>query len=205
MSRPRRPAASTRRTPRARRAALAAGLMTALLTAAAPLALASPAQAAAQPYGLALRAEQAPRDPQGIELIATLTGPAPTPGSLAGNPVSFSVHLTQFSGAPLLTIGSAATNTAGQAVLTYHPTWTGPQAFLATATSTAGTTLASAATSFSAPSAAHPFAGTIQALRPDGAIGRAAAGVLLAIMAVLWITLITVLVRVNLSPPARPE
>ena len=211
MSRPRRSAANTGQAPHARRVALAGGLlagglMAVLLAVGATLVFASPAWGTTQPFGLALRAEQAPRDPHGIELVATLTGPVgPTskPGSRAGDSVSFSVHLTQFAGAPLLTLGSATTNAAGEAVLTYRPTWTGRQALVAIATNTSGTTLASATTTFSAASAAHPFAGTVQALRPDGTIGRAVAGVLLAIVAVLWITLIAVVVRVNLGLAAR--
>jgi hypothetical protein len=211
VSRPRRSVARTGQAPQAWRVVLAGGLlagglMAVLLAVGSMLGLASPAWATSQPFGLALRAEQVPRDPHGIELVATLTGPVgqtSKPGSLAGDSVSFSVHLTQFAGAPLLSLGSATTNAAGEAVLTYRPTWTGRQALVATATNTAGTALASATASFSAASAAHPFAGNVQALRPDGTIGRAVAGVLLAIVAVVWIALIAVVVRVNLGLAAR--
>jgi len=185
---------------------LAGGLIALLLAAGATLGLSSPAWAASQPTSLALRAEQAPHVPHEVELVATLTGPL-GPSSkavpLAGASVSFSVHLSEFAGAPLLTLGSATTNAAGEAILTYRPTWTGGQALVATATSSAGTTIASAATTFSATSATHPFAGTVQAVRPDGTIGRAVVGVLLAIVAALWIALIAVVVRVNRGLAAR--
>ena len=212
MSRPRCSTTGTRQTPHVRGGGLpgrllAVGMMAVLLAAGAILGFASTAWAAAGPPVLALRAEQAPRDPHGIELVATLTGPggsASTAGSLAGDSVNFSVHLAEFAGAPLLTLGSATTNAAGRAVLTYHPTWTGHQALVATATDTSGATIASATTSFAATGAVHSFAGTIEAVRPDGTIGQAVAGVLIAIVTVLWITLIAVVVRLNLGFRRRP-
>ena len=211
VSRPRCSTTGTRQTPPVRGDGLpgrllAIGILAMLLAAGAVLGVASTAWAAAGPPVLSLKAAQAPGDPHGIELVATLTGPggsAPTVGPLPGDSVTFSVHLTEFAGAPVLTLGSATTNAAGRAVLTYRPTWTGHQALVATATDASGTTIASATTSFTASSAIHPFAGTIEAVRPDGAIGQAVAGVLLAIVAVLWIALIAVVVRVNLGLAAR--
>lgn len=162
----------------------------------------STAWAAASGPALRLVARQAPHDHGAVELIATLQMPASLPSSKAASPagtqVSFSVHLSQFAGAPLLTLGTATTDAAGVASLAYRPTWTGHQALVATAANAAGTTVASATASFAATSATHPFAGTVQAVRPDGVIGRWAAGVLLAIVATLWVTLIAVVVRVNL-------
>ena len=153
---------------------------------------------------LRLVAHRAPHDPHAVELVATLQMPASAasskkPASPAGAEVSFSVHLSQFSGAPLLSLGTAATNAAGVATLVYRPTWTGHQAIVATAANAAGTTLASATASFAATWATHPFAGTVEAVRPDGVIGRWVAGVLAAIVAMLWVTLIAVVVRVNLG------
>ncbi len=153
--------------------------------------------------GLRLVARRAPHDHGAVELVATLQMPASVapskPASLAGAEVSFSVHLSEFSGAPLLALGTATTNGAGVATLAYRPTWTGHQALVATAANAAGTPLASATASFAATDATHAFAGTVQAVRPDGVIGRWVAGVLLAIVAMLWVTLIAVLVRVNLG------
>ncbi len=162
----------------------------------------STAWAATSAPALRLVARQAPHDRGAVELIATLQMPhsvaSSKPASLAGAAVSFSVHLNEFSGAPLLTLGTSITNAAGVATLTYRPTWTGHQAFVATAANAAGTTLASATTSFAATRAAHPFAGTVQAVRPDGVIGQWVVGVLLALVATVWVTLIAVVVRVNL-------
>lgn len=158
---------------------------------------------------LRLVAVGAPHDPHAVELLATLQVPAAPasskPASLAGAQVSFSVHASQFAGAPLLTLGTATTNAAGVATLTYRPTWTGRQALVATAVNAAGTTLAAATTSFSATSASRPLAGTLEAVRPDGTIGQATAGVLLTIVVVLWVTLIAVVVRVNLGLSLRRQ
>lgn len=92
----------------------------------------SPAWAAASEPTLRLVAEAAPHDPHAVELLATLQVPAAPasskPASLAGAQVSFSVHVSQFAGAPLLALGTATTNAAGVATLTYRPTWTGRQA-----------------------------------------------------------------------------
>lgn len=185
-----------------RRSALRSAL---LALAAAVVVLGSASTAWAATFGPALRlvAQQAPHDPGAIELLATLQLPAARasskPASLAGAQVSFSVHVSQFTGAPLLALGTATTNAAGVATFIYRPTWTGRQALVATAANKAGSTLASATASFAATIASHPFAGTVQAARPDGTIGRVVAGVLLGIVAVLWIALIAVVVRVNLG------
>ncbi|MHB1740045.1 MAG: hypothetical protein ACYCXA_11345 [Actinomycetes bacterium] len=186
------------------RGAMLTGLVIATVV---PSAVAS-AWAATPAPSLSLSAQQATQAPRAVELVASLEEPTGSaagsrPASLAGVSVSFSVHLQQFAGAPLLALGSATTNAAGEAVLTYEPTWTGHQGLVATATTAAGTTLASATTSLNATSAARPFAGTVQAVRPDASIGRAVNGGLLAILAVLWITLIAVVVRVNLGLTAR--
>ena len=213
MSRARRSVRATSHASHPRRVALGGALLAStvgvvLLAAGATLGLSSTAWAATRPPALTLRAEQATRDPHSIELVATLTGPvgaSSDPAPLSGASVSFSVHLSEFAGAPLLSLGSATTNGAGEAVLTYSPTWTGRQGFVATATNAAGSTLASATTSFDASGAVHPFAGTVQAVRPDGTIGQATAGVLLAIVAVVWIVLIAVVVRLNLGLGARAK
>jgi len=197
-----------RRRRRPRRGTLGVGLVAGMLGIGAVLGFVSIAGAATVPPALTLRAEQAPGNPQSVELVASLgqaTGSTAQPGSLAGDSVSFSVHLDEFAGAPLLALGSATTDAAGTATLTYRPTWTGRQALFVTATDASGNTLGSATTSFTAGSAARPFVGTIEAVRPDGTIGQAVAGVLIALVVVLWIALIAVVVRVNLGLAARRQ
>lgn len=191
------------------RTVLGSGLLGFVAAVAVVLGSASTVWAATAGPALRLVAEPAPHDSHAVELLATIQVPAAPASSksasLAGAKVSFSVHVIQFAGAPLLALGTATTNAAGVATLTYRPTWSGRQALVATAANTAGTTLASATTSFAASNPTHPFAGTVEALRPDGTIGQAVAAVLLAIVAVLWITLIAVVVRVNLGLAARRE
>jgi ABC-type antimicrobial peptide transport system permease subunit len=185
---------------RPRRATLGVGLIAGLLGIGAVLGFASIAGATTVPPALTLRAEQAPGDPQAVELTASLVqtpGSSVQPGSLAGDSVNFSVHLDEFAGAPLLALGSATTDATGTATMTYRPTWTGRQALTATVTDASGNTLGSAVTNFTADSADRPFVGTIEAARPDGTIGQAVAGVLIALVVILWVTLIAVVVRVR--------
>lgn len=181
---------------------LAAGLLGVPLLAAAVVGWAGAAQAASPKLSLALTARPAPRHPARVELIAQLArqqgaATGSRSGALEGVTVSFSVHVEEFSGSPLLTLGTATTNRAGQATLTYQPTWVGHQGLVASAASSSGTVLASAATSYTATSAAHLLAGSFEATRPDGAIGKVVVGVLLALVIAVWIVLVAVVVRVN--------
>lgn len=190
------------------RVVLASGLAAALACTALMLGGTPVAGAVARGPSLQLVAEAAPHRRGAIMLVATLERPAKpasaVPAPLAGYQVSFSVHVEQFSGAPLLALGSATTDAAGEATLTYRPTWAGRQALVATATSPRGGTLGPATTSFTALSASHPFTGSVEASRPDGVIGRWVAGVLLGVLALLWVTLVGLVVRVNLSLGPRP-
>ncbi|MDA8269522.1 MAG: hypothetical protein M0Z63_03665 [Actinomycetota bacterium] len=149
---------------------------------------------------LRLAAAPAPGNAHTVDLVATLQEPAgQSAAALSGISVDFEVHIGEFAGAPLLDLGSATTDAAGRAVLTYQPTWTGSQSLVATATDSSGNTLASATTSLTAAVATTPFAGAIESVRPDGTIGQAVVGVLLAIVVAVWIALIAIVVRVNLG------
>lgn len=175
----------------------------AVATAAVGLGSTPTALAATRAPTLRLVAAPPPHEHRAVELVATLERPGPT-GNAAmlpavGDHVSFSVRVSEFAGAPLLALGSATTNSSGVATLTYQPSWTGQQVFVATATNAAGTPLASARASFDATTSVQGFAGTVEAVRPDGGIGRAVAGTLLAIVAILWIALVGVVVRVKLG------
>ena len=162
---------------------------------------AGPAAGAGRASRLAVSARPVPDRRPEVELIARLGAPggatAGKKASLDGVTVTFSVHLLEFSGAPLLVLGSATTDAAGTARLDYDPTFTGRQALVATATDAAGNDLATATTSYTATAAAHPLAQTLEAVRPDGAIGHVVVGVLLGIVALLWIVLVSVVVRVH--------
>lgn len=169
---------------------LLAGLI--LLGAASPAAAANPARR------LSLSARSVIGHSPAVVLLATLKQAASLPGhkaALRGLKVTFSVHLEEFSGSPLLVLGSAMTNSAGEARFTYKPTFAGRQALVATATDSVGNTVASATTSYIAIAAVHPLARMAEAARPDGAIGKVVVGVLLGIVVLLWIVLASVVVR----------
>jgi hypothetical protein len=163
------------------------------------------AGAASATASLSLSAQPAPHGRSGVELIARLAVPSgmgtrPRSAGLAGVRVRFSVHVAEFSGAPLLSLGSASTDAAGEATFTYQPTWTGRQAFVANAKSPSGTALTKTTTSVVA-RATDPFAGSIEASRPDAMIGRWVVVVLLTTLVALWITLFAVVVRVHRRAP----
>jgi hypothetical protein len=113
--------------------------------------------------------------------------------------VDYYVHLEEFSGAPLLLIGSSTTNAAGVATDVYQPTWSGPQNFVATVVAPSGTVLATTSLTVQA-AKTDPFAGSVQSLRPDGLIGRWVVVALLALLLAMWITLLAVIVRVQQGP-----
>ncbi len=193
---------------RLRRAGACALLAALALTGPLVLAAASPAAAAPPALRLTLAAKPLARARPTVEVLARLAatpgGPGAAHRALEGVTVTFAVHLDEFAGAPLLTLGAATTDAAGDARLTYAPTFSGRQALVATATDTAGATLATATTSYRAIASVHPFAGSTEAIRPDGAIGRVVVGVLLGILALLWIVLVTVVVRVQRNRGATP-
>ena len=173
-----------------------------LLAGQSALAWAASAQATGSPAHLTLVARRDPGHVTDVVLAASFsaagTGHGTRPGD-RGVEVQFAVHVPEFSGSPLLTVGTATTNAAGVATLTYRPTWAGRLDFVASALGPAGTVLASSGTSIAETSAVRSDAPPAQAVRPDGVIGRAAAGTLLAILVCLWIVLVGVVVRVHLA------
>ena len=127
--------------------------------------------------------------------------------SAAGAPVAnavvtFSVHVEEFAGAPLLTVGTASTDAAGVAHVTYQPTWAGPTHFAASAA--LGATTVAEGSLTAAVTQTDPFAGPVNATRTDGLIGRWAVAVLLALVVVMWVVLLALVVRVQ-QGPARPQ
>ncbi len=135
----------------------------------------------------------------GTELTAVVDGASGTP--IGGAVVTFSVHVEEFAGAPLLTVGTATTDASGVAHVTYQPTWAGTTHFVAAA-ALGGTTVAQG-TLTSAVTQTDPFAGPVNATRTDGLIGRWAVAVLLALVVAMWVILLALIVRVQ-QGPARP-
>jgi hypothetical protein len=141
-----------------------------------------------------------PASHQGVELTAQVASPVAVP--LPGVTVNFYVHVEEFSGAPVLLIGSAPTNAAGVATITYQPTWAGTQHFVASAVDNTGSEFATSSLTIHA-ARTDPFAGAVQSLRPDGLIGRWVVVVLLAMVIGVWITLLALVVRVQQGPVER--
>jgi hypothetical protein len=161
---------------------------------------ADPAQAASAPTapGITLTGVEAGGM---VELTATLTGPNRHPR--ANTAVAFLFPTTQFgTPARLVPLGSATTDKTGTARLTlggdadhlYQPTTTGPQEFDATYTAVGATPLTSTTTVnvTVARSAYHPAPA-----KPLASIGKILVVVLFAIVAAIWATLATQVVRVR--------
>lgn len=144
-----------------------------------------------------------PSSQAGVNLTAQVT--SSTAASLPGVAVNFYVHLEEFSGAPELLIGTAITNAAGVASMTYQPTWAGTQRFVASAFDGSGAELATSSLSVQA-LRTDPFAGPVESLRPDGLLGRWVVVALLSLLIIVWITLLAVVVRVQQGPlPANEK
>lgn len=163
---------------------------------------AAPARATGSRAHLTLVARPGPGHVTDVVLAASFSAAGAGQGARPGDrgvEVQFAVHVPEFSGSPLLAVGTATTSAAGVATLTYRPTWAGRQDFVASALGPGGTVLASSGTSIAVTSAARSDALPAESVRPDGVIGRAAAGTLLAILVCLWIVLVGVVVRVHLA------
>jgi hypothetical protein len=160
-----------------------------------------PAAAAATGATLSL-SSPSPSSQAGVELTAQVASSTAAP--MPEVTVNFYVHLQEFSGAPELLIGSASTNAAGVASITYQPTWAGTQRFVASAVDSSGSALAASSLSVQA-LRTDPFAGPVESLRPDGLIGRWVVVALLSLLIGVWITLLALVVRVQQGPVRTAE
>jgi molybdopterin-containing oxidoreductase family membrane subunit len=151
---------------------------------------ADPAQAATAPVApkITLTGTEAGGS---VQLTATLTKADGNP--MANAPVTFAFSTTEFgTPARLVPLGSANTDGTGVAQLAYKPTTTGQEGFSASSTGakpvTSGTTVAVTV----AQSAYHPAPA-----KPLASVGKILVVVLFAIVAAIWLTLITQVVRVR--------
>jgi hypothetical protein len=162
--------------------------------------VAHPAQAATAPVAPAITITGVEADGL-MELTATLTGPDHPPRANAG--VAFLFSTTEFgTPARLVPLGSATTDQTGIARLTlggdadhlYRPTATGPQEFVASYTAVGGMPVTSSTTVAVtvARSAYHPAPP-----KPLASVGKVLVVVLFAIVAAIWLTLVTQVVRVR--------
>lgn len=101
----------------------------------------------------------------------------------------------EFGGDDDVPIGTASTAPSGAASITYKPTWTGKEQFVAKLTAGASGADAATATSYYrvTTSAPGPLYATANPQRPLSFIGHIFVGTVLAIVALLWLTLIVIL------------
>jgi Ni/Fe-hydrogenase subunit HybB-like protein len=128
-----------------------------------------------------------------VQLTATLTSPKGTP--LPNAHVAFLLSTTEFgSPARLIPLGSATTDKTGLAALTYQPKVTGNQGFAATYTAPGGKPVTSGTTVSVtvAQSAYHPAPA-----KPLASLGKILVIALFAIVAAIWLTLVTQVLRVR--------
>lgn len=173
-------------------------------TAGAVVSLATAAGASSSPSSLTLSASATQARVPSVVLVARLGGSAQSSATRAGVSVTFSVDVDEFAGHPWLLLGSGTTNAAGVARFVYHPTWAGREDFVASVTDATGTQVAQATTTFVVTATLHPTL-SAGATRPDGTLGQYVVGVLLSIVALLWIVLVTVLVRVHRVAGRQPR
>ncbi|HZJ03913.1 MAG TPA: NrfD/PsrC family molybdoenzyme membrane anchor subunit [Nocardioidaceae bacterium] len=129
-----------------------------------------------------------------VQLTATLTGPDDRPQANAD--VTFLLSTTVFEPqGRLVPLGSVTTDNAGTAQQMYRPTVTGPQEFVANYAATAGAKPVTASTTLTvtvAQSAYHP-----PPPKPLAGVGKILVGALFTLVAAVWLTLITQVVRVR--------
>lgn len=109
----------------------------------------------------------------------------------AGEKVTFFVDSQEFSGHSWMAVGSATTNSSGNASYTYTPTWTGTTEFGAAIGSGTSATAPTAVESFQVlkdPTGVPQSA--IEYARPMGSTGGVLVKALLAIVAIVWILLL---------------
>ncbi len=148
-------------------------------------------------------------DPAVLALTAHLApGPAAT-----GERVSFFVVTTEFGSRQLAPIGTAGVAPGGTAEVAYEPTWSGNQEFVAVLGGGAGSTTRASATHGLTASTwyqvTHSQPGKLYATanlaRPLSTVGRVFVGVLLLIVALVWLTLLATLIRVARRLPRLAE
>lgn len=139
-----------------------------------------------------LTVEPKPGPSANLVLTAHFTGSA----SNAGGSVAFFVVTKEFGKDLNVPIGTAKTSQDGAATINYAPTWNGKEQFVATLTSGLSGTATPTATSYHrvTASAPGPLYATANPLRPFSFLGHVFVGMILTMVALIWLTLIGILV-----------
>ena len=120
-----------------------------------------------------------------------LTLSAQAGAGVSGQKVEFFVQTQEFSGHGWMSVGSASTSSSGEATYAYTPTWTGETQFGAALGSDASVTAPTVVKAFQVlrdPTGVPQS--VIEYARPLGSTGGVLVKSLLAIVAIIWITLL---------------
>ncbi len=149
----------------------------------------SAAFAATNPTTLTLSVSTQPQHSATLTLVSDLKGGS----DVAGKSVAFYVVSTEFMPPVSVPIGTAETAANGSASINYKPTWSGKEKFIAEVTS-AGVQVPEATAEFLVTnSTPGPLYATANPARPLGFIGRVFTGVILSIVAAVWLSLLFIL------------
>lgn len=132
-----------------------------------------------------------------------LTSQVASNAQIKGQQVSFFVVTKEFTKTSLdVPIGSATTGSNGTASITYKPTWTGNQDFVAKLTTTGTKTAVTATASYDVlATTPGPLYSASNPARPLSRVGHFFVGSALAIVAIVWLTLITFLILAKARLP----
>lgn len=154
-------------------------------------ALAATPAPAAPPTSMALSVAPGSAGSSTLTLVSQLEGGS----SLGGRTISFFVVTKEFGNSLDVPIGTAKTASDGTASVTYKPTWSGSQPFVAKLAGAAAGTALSATTSYTvAAFSPGPLYSTSNPSRPLSSVGHIFVAAALALVALVWLTLISFLV-----------
>ena len=149
--------------------------------------------AGAGSHGAGLSLDVARSGASAVQLVLTAAVASPT----SNERVSFYVVTTELGGHRLVPLGSAAVGPSGAASITYQPTWTGMEQFVAQIGSDPSKPAASADRSFLVTSAVPGMGPKLtNSPKPLRQVGEDFVAVVLAVVALVWATLLATLYRV---------
>ncbi len=168
-----------------------AAVLVAVTAAAAGLfgATASHASSSAASHALTLSIAARPQHPATLILVARLPGSS----KRAGRTIAFFVVSREFQQPLNIPIGTAETAADGSARLSYKPTWSGEEAFVAKLVGPAPHVRAATARYRVTASTPGPLAAAANPGRPLASVGHVFLGVILTVAALVWLSLIITL------------
>lgn len=180
-------------------AILAATTVLLMFPVAANAATTSGPQSTAPSSSLSLSVAPSSASSSSLRLTSQLQGSS----SLKGQQVSFFVVTKEFEKTSLdVPIGTATTGSDGSASVTYKPTWTGSQQFVAKLANGSSKSTVTATASYDVlATAPGPLYSTSNPARPLSRVGHFFVGSALTLVAIVWLTLITFLILAKTRLP----